>query len=346
MESAGSGDIAREIVLTGRTTWKRGTKAPAGTCHGVNQRGIWKHTTVTQRNPPLNRLIQSKHTESTCETPHSSSQSISHTTAAMQMAHPTDLQSTSWSILAQTGVRGPQHCPDLPIESHGPTKDSVADGSQLRHYGEKVQMKVGRDDMQISFHVTDVTQPITGVSSVNDAGAGVEFSPTGATGPPSTVDSRRERSRLETNVLSVLPECDRLCSSGEGCWLAAVSDQRVSHRLVSDPRTRCLLPQVLDHLCLSSRSTMICMSRRIVVTVPSSSADIAPPDSIMALSHGAQPLCTAQQRCHTTILTRLVVAVRLHHTNTLADSGVSFECGHGCEWVKSDECHGCDGAAC
>ena len=246
---------------------------------------------------------------------------------------------------ANRSVRGPQHCPDLPIESHGPTKDSVADGSQLRHYGEKVQLKVGREDMQISFHVTDVTQPITGVSSVNDAGAGVEFSPTGATGPPSTVDSRRERSRLETNVLSVLPECDRLCSSGEG-WLAAVSDQRVSHRLVSDPRTRCLLPQVLDHLCLSSRSTMICMSRRIVVTVPSSSADIAPPDSIMALSRGAQPLCTAQQRCHATILTRLVVAVRLHHTNTLADSGVSFECGHGCEWVKSDECHGCDGTAC
>ena len=194
--------------------------------------------------------------------------------------------------------------------------------------------------MQISFHVTDVTQPILGVSSVNDVGAGVAFKPTGETGPPSTVDSRRERSRLETNVLSVLPECDRLCSSGEG-WLAAVS-----HRLVSDPRTRCLLPEVLDHLCLSSRSTMICMSRRIVVTVPSSSTDIAPPDSIMALSQGAQPLCTAQQQCYATILTGLVVAVRLHHTNTLADSGVSFECGHGCEWAKSDECHGCDGAAC
>ena len=103
-------------------------------------------------------------------------------------------------IVVDTGairsVCGPQHCPDLPIESHGLTKDSVADGSQLRHYGEKVQLNVGREDMQISFHVTDVTQPIPGVSSVNDAGAGVEFSPTGATGPPSTVDSRRERSWL------------------------------------------------------------------------------------------------------------------------------------------------------
>ena len=67
---------------------------------------VWKleHTTATQRNQPLNRLIQSKHTESTFETPHSSSQSISHTTATMQMAHSTDLQSTSWSILAQTGL--------------------------------------------------------------------------------------------------------------------------------------------------------------------------------------------------------------------------------------------------
>ena len=45
-------------------------------------------------------------------------------------------------IVVDTGttrsVCGPLHCPDLLIESHGPTKDSVADGSQLRHYGEKV----------------------------------------------------------------------------------------------------------------------------------------------------------------------------------------------------------------
>ena len=49
------------------------------------------------------------------------------------------------------------------------------------------------------------------------------------------------------------------------------------------------------------------MSRRMVVTFPSTSIDIARPDSIMALSHGAQPLSTAQQRCYATILTGLVL---------------------------------------
>ena len=160
----------------------------------------WKleHTTTTQRKQPLNRLIHSKHTESTFERDPTFIFSVN------QPYDSHDAYGTSngptIDIVVDTGanrsVRGPQHCPDLPIESHGLTKDSVADGSQLRHYGEKVQLKVGREDMQISFHVTDVAQPIPNVNSVNDAGAGVEFSPTGATGPPSTVDSRRERSRL------------------------------------------------------------------------------------------------------------------------------------------------------
>ena len=43
----------------------------------------------------------------------------------------------------------------------------------LRHYGDtQVRLKVGDEDMQIRFHVRDVTQPVLSVNSVNESGAG------------------------------------------------------------------------------------------------------------------------------------------------------------------------------
>ena len=106
-------------------------------------------------------------------------------------------------IMVDTGanksVCGPSDFPDYPIMQDKKLEIKVANGTPLRHFGDKqVNLKTKNDDeISVRFHVTEVTQPILSVNSINKAGAGVEFPPAGSTGSPSiTRDSRSGRSRL------------------------------------------------------------------------------------------------------------------------------------------------------
>ncbi|CAK0857324.1 unnamed protein product [Prorocentrum cordatum] len=106
-------------------------------------------------------------------------------------------------IMVDTGanksVCGPSDFPDYPTMQDKRLEIKVANGTSLKHFGDKqVNLKTQNDDeISVIFHVAEVTQPILSVNSINKAGAGVEFPPSDSTGPPSiTRDSRSGRSRL------------------------------------------------------------------------------------------------------------------------------------------------------
>ncbi|CAK0853235.1 unnamed protein product, partial [Prorocentrum cordatum] len=106
-------------------------------------------------------------------------------------------------IMVDTGanksVCGPSDFPDYPTMQDKRLEIKVASGTSLKHFGDmQVNLKTqNHDEISVRFHVTEVTQPILSVSSINKAGAGVEFPPSDSTGPPSiTRDSRSGRSRL------------------------------------------------------------------------------------------------------------------------------------------------------
>jgi hypothetical protein len=106
-------------------------------------------------------------------------------------------------LLVDTGanrsVCGPSHFPSFPLEEGQRKTISVADGSEMQYYGDKrVRLKVGDDTLEVKFHVTDVTQPILAVSSMNEAGATVEFPCVGSNRTASIMrDSATGRRRLE-----------------------------------------------------------------------------------------------------------------------------------------------------
>ncbi|CAK0899784.1 unnamed protein product, partial [Prorocentrum cordatum] len=96
-------------------------------------------------------------------------------------------------------VCGPQDFPDYPIIQDTKLEIKVATGANIRHYGDKqVNLRAESDDeINVKIHVTDVTRPIPSVTSINIAGAGVEFPPSSARGSASiTRDSKSGRQRL------------------------------------------------------------------------------------------------------------------------------------------------------
>ena len=106
-------------------------------------------------------------------------------------------------IMVDTGanksVCGVKDFPDYPIMQDKKLVINVANGTPLRHYGEKqVDLKTEDNDViSVRFHVTEVKGPVLSVNSINKAGAGVECPPAGSKDFPSIMrDSRRGRSRL------------------------------------------------------------------------------------------------------------------------------------------------------
>ncbi|CAK0837226.1 unnamed protein product [Prorocentrum cordatum] len=100
---------------------------------------------------------------------------------------------------ADKSARGPSDFPDYPITQDKKPDIKVANGTPLRHFGDKQVNLTTKNDDEISviFHATEAAQPIPSVYSIHEAGAGEEFPPARSTSSPSiTRDSRSGRSRL------------------------------------------------------------------------------------------------------------------------------------------------------